>query len=148
MARSVSCKEGIFALLAVALLLSPGREAAAQAACNCSVKLGSCFARISFRHEVAHISVNTSQCAQVAYSVNGNPTAATITDGSGDQDWLGVPDGVPVSFESCSICASGTEAARDAGGIKLNVSPTGRRDPTKANEIRKDALKLLGRPGS
>jgi hypothetical protein len=146
MARSVS-KEAMFVLLAAALLLSPGREAAAQAACNCAVKLGSCSAKIRMGHEVAHISVNTSQCAQVAYSVNGNPTATTITDGSGDQDWYGVPDGAPVAFESCSICASGTEAARDAGGIKLNVSPTGRRDP-KANEIRKDALKLLGRPGS
>ena len=92
--------------------------------CDCSTRTGSCSSTARLEGQRLYFSATTQQCAQVIYSLDGEPSSITITGGAGDLEYLRTRTGDPrVSVQSCSICT--TTGTSDA------PSPT-KRNPSSA----------------
>jgi hypothetical protein len=90
------------------LLLSIGSQAYA-AECDCSTHIGSCSASGKFSGEHLLFSANTNKCAQITYSVDGQPGSITVTDGVGMMDYFKTNKSSQhqLSVDSCSVCRGG-----------------------------------------
>ena len=74
--------------------------------CDCSQMPGNCTARASYNGREISFKASTMQCAEITYDVNGDPSATTVTDGSGTVSYSpSTPGKTPtISVNSCSVC--------------------------------------------
>jgi hypothetical protein len=63
------------------LLLASFVPPAAAQQCDCSRHIGQCSAHMTLRGQRLDFSASTRQCAQITYSVNGEPGSITIAGG-------------------------------------------------------------------
>lgn len=96
-------------LVGVLILLANATNAAADGSCDCSVKKGPCLANASIRGNFIVFKAGTQQCAQITYSVEGDPDSITIKGGSGSIDLMSTKPNPHVDVDSCTVCASGDE---------------------------------------
>jgi hypothetical protein len=129
------------ALIVAIGALSLVAPAAAQAPCDCTVKVPGCTGHSTYSGGKIRTTASTNQCAMVTYRVNGMTQSPVIVKGGyEEEDFTSI--GTPVvDDEDCVICQPA-----DARGVKIDPHPTGRTNPNM-NEIRQDTLKLL-RKGS
>jgi len=96
----------LFLTLLAGLTLS---SAAFADECDCSRHLGACTATATLEAPEQRIGFqgSSSQCEQIIYSLDGQPSSVTIRGGSGSADYLVTnPDAShSVSVDSCSVCA-------------------------------------------
>jgi hypothetical protein len=99
----MSARTGLTIL--VAALAFFASAAASAKTCDCSQNLGSCTAKGSYSAGVIRLSVDTRQCAQVTYDVDGDPRSDTVTDGSMTIDYTPSQPHTPIiNVNSCTIC--------------------------------------------
>jgi hypothetical protein len=83
---------------------------AAYAECDCSQHTGTCQATgtLDLAKQLLTFKTSTTACAQVTYSVNGDPSSVTVSGGAGSTDYLVTNPGhnASIAIDSCSICAS------------------------------------------
>ncbi len=76
--------------IVVALSLAIFISGPAAADCDCTQHLGACQAsgRLDLSNQTLTFRAGTNQCAQITYSVDGEPGSITITGGTGSTDYL------------------------------------------------------------
>ena len=107
------------------LMLFPLIETAQAQDCDCSHYSGQCTARMILRGQHLTFSASTTQCAQITYSANGEPSSITISGGAGSTDYLITDHNrrPTLSVDSCSICQMAGAARRGCANPPSEYGP-------------------------
>ncbi len=114
-----------FVRTALAAGLLVWSQAGFAAECDCAQHVGSCSATgtLDLTHQVINFRAATQECAQITYTINGEPSSVTIKGGEGAADYLVTnPNAHPqLAVESCSVCAASSAPAGHLSGPALTA---------------------------
>jgi len=81
-------------------------DAPSADACDCTKRIGSCRATVTFKDGALNITSSSRQCSLVVFQVNDDSRTSTVVNGKATEQWF-ADEITRLGVTSCSVCADG-----------------------------------------
>jgi len=79
-------------------------EAPSAEACDCTKRVRSCRAAVTFKDGALNVTSSSRQCSLVEYQVNDDTRTSIVVNGKASEQWFG-GEITRLGVTSCSVCA-------------------------------------------